>query len=263
MAVTNANHRSEQRRFKNFPPSESLDHVGAASERCHVGVCRLHLFRRLYLTLVVPPNPFLFDPRLDERVRRLCSSVDSDRWALNLGSGSTEYGARIINLDVRPFRGVGVVADGHHLPFRDGSLSGAILRGVLEHVRSAEEVRRELRRALAPRAFIYIEVPFMQPLHLSPEDHRRFTLAGLQWFLADFEYIDSGVQIGPGSALAWVLRESLACLLSFGSKRAYARLLAVVGWLTFWLRYLDLLVVSAPHVANSASAFYYLGRQRG
>ena len=223
----------------------------------------MHPFRSLYLRLVVPPNPFRFDPRLDERVRQLCSSVSPHQWALNLGSGSTEYGARIINLDVRPFRGVRVVADGHRLPFRDGSLSGAVLRGVLEHVRSAEEVLQELRRALAPGAFIYIEVPFLQPLHLSPEDHRRFTLAGLQGFLADFEHIDSGVQIGPGSTLAWVLRESLACLLSFGSNKAYSRLLAVVGWLTFWLKYLDSLIIPAPHVANSASALYYLGRQRG
>ena len=223
----------------------------------------MHPFRRLYLRLVVPPNPFRFDPRLDERVRQLCSSVSSDQWALNLGSGSTEYGARIINLDVRPSRGVGVIADGHQLPFRDGSLSGALLRGVLEHVRSADAVRRELHRVLAPGAFVYVEVPFLQPLHLSPEDHRRFTLPGLQGFLADFEHIDSGVQIGPGSTLAWVLRESLACLLSFGSQRAYSRLLAVVGWLTFWLKYLDPLIVSAPHVANSASAFFYLGRHRG
>jgi hypothetical protein len=223
----------------------------------------VHLLRRIYLRLLVPPNPFRFDPRLDERVRQLSASVSPGQWALNLGSGSTEYGARTINLDVRPFRGVGVVADGHKLPFRDGSLSGAILRGVLEHVRSAETVRRELQRVLAPGAFVYVEVPFLQPLHLSPEDHRRFTLAGLQGFLADFEHVDSGVQIGPGSALSWVLRETLACLLSFGSRKAYSRLLAVVGWLTFWLKYLDLVIVSAPHVSNSASACYYLGRQRG
>ena len=221
------------------------------------------LFRRLRLRLAVPPNPFRFDPRLDERVEQLCASVNLDQWALNLGSGSTKYGARTINLDIQPFRGVGVVADGHHLPFRDGSLSGAILRGVLEHVRSAEEVRRELRRTLAPGAFVYIEVPFLQPLHLSPEDHRRFTLPGLEAFLADFEYVDSGVQIGPGSTLAWVLRESLASVLSFGSKKAYSRLLAIVGWLTFWLKYLDLVTVAAPHLANSASALYFLGRQRG
>jgi SAM-dependent methyltransferase len=219
--------------------------------------------RRLYLRVVVPPNPFRFDQRLDHLVRQLCCSASSETWVLNLGSGSTTYGARTLNLDVQPFKGVQIRGDGQRLPFRDASLSGAVIRGVLEHVRSADEVRNELLRVLAPGAFLYIEVPFLQPVHLSPKDYRRFTLAGLREFLAAFEHVDSGVQIGPGSTLAWVLREALACLLAFGSTRAYSRLLTVVGWLTFWLKYLDVLIVSAPHVANSASALYFLGRQRG
>ena len=37
---------------------------------------------------------------------------------------------------------------------------------------------------------------------------------------------------------------------------------ALVGWATFWLKYLDPLAGSAPHVATSASAVYFLGRKR-
>ena len=73
--------------------------------------------------------------------------------------------------------------------------------------------------------------------------------------------MESGVQIGPGSALSWVLREFLASLLSCGSPWLYRKVQALAGWGTFWIRCLDRLVVPAPHVAHAASAVYYLGRK--
>ena len=182
---------------------------------------------------------------------------------LNLGSGTTAYGPHTVNLDVQPFRGVHVRGDGHRLPFREGAFSGVLLRGVLEHVRAPDTVRREVSRVLEPGGFVYVEVPFLQPFHLSPEDHRRFTLPGLRFFLGDFEEVESGVQIGPGSTLAWVLRETTAALFSFGSERRYRRALTLVGWGTFWLKYLDRVTARAPFVANSASAVYFLGRKHG
>jgi SAM-dependent methyltransferase len=219
--------------------------------------------RRAYLRLAVSPDPFYFDPRLEGRVQRLCDDRAKSGWVLNLGSGKTRYGARTINLDIQAHPAVQVRADGHRLPFRDAAFSGVLLRGVLEHVHSAETVRDEALRVLKPKGFLYIEVPFLQPYHLSPEDHRRFTLPGLRSFLDQLTIIDSGVQIGPGSTLAWVLRETCAAFVSFGSERAYRRALTLVGWATFWLKYLDRVIVSAPHVAHSASAVYLLGEKRG
>jgi SAM-dependent methyltransferase len=221
----------------------------------------LNLLRRAYLRLVVAPDPFRFDPRLEHLVRDLCGRGDGAQWILNLGSGKTRYGIRTINLDLQAHPTVQVRADGHQLPFRDAAFAGVLLRGVLEHVRSAEIVRDEALRVLKPGGFLYVEVPFLQPYHLSPEDYRRFTLPGLRSFLDRFTPIDSGVQIGPGSALAWVLREACAALVSFGSERAYRRALTLFGWGTFWLKYLDRAIVPAPHVAHSASAIYFLGEK--
>ncbi len=218
--------------------------------------------RRLYLWLIVPPDPFRFDPRLERTVRALCAMATGGQWVLNLGSGQTRYGDRVVNLDLQRFPGVSVQGDGHRLPFRDATLAGVLLRGVLEHVRSAETVRSEVERALRPGGFVYVEVPFLQPYHASPEDHRRFTLPGLRAFLRDFEEVESGVQIGPGSALAWVMKEALGALLSRGSTRLYPKALTVAGWATFWLKYLDALVPPSPHAAHAASAVYYVGRKR-
>ncbi len=166
-------------------------------------------------------------------------------------------------MDIQRFPGVAICADAERLPFAGASLSGVLLRGVLEHVRRADVVRAEVARVLRPGGFFYVEVPFLQPFHESPEDYRRFTLPGLRAFLADFPEAAAGVQIGPFSSLAWVTREAAASLLSFGSPWLYPKVLLVAAWATFWLKYLDRLVAPAPHVATAASAVYYLGRKRG
>jgi SAM-dependent methyltransferase len=203
------------------------------------------------------------DPRQDERVRRLCREMRAGARVLNLGSRATAYEGPVVNLDLEPFTGVHVCGNGERLPFRDASFGLVLLRGVLEHVRSADTVMSEVRRVLEDEGRIYVEVPFLQPYHASPEDHRRFTLSGLEAFLARFETIEQGVQIGPMSALTWTLQEAVASLLARGSVRAHRLVRAGLGWTTFWLKYLDRLVVPAPFVANSASAVYFLGRKRG
>ena len=218
--------------------------------------------RRLYLWLVVPPKPFRFDPRCESLVDRLCKEAGEEAPVLNLGSGTTLYGKRVVNLDLRSFPGVDLCGDGERLPFRNGCFGGVLLRGVLEHVRSAEAVRAEALRVLREGGFLYVEVPFLQPFHLSPEDHRRFTLPGLKLFLSAFEEVEAGTQIGPGSTLAWVTPVSLATVFSLGSMRVYNKLFVLIGWATFWLKYLDRFVVPAPYAADAASAVYFLGRKR-
>jgi hypothetical protein len=219
--------------------------------------------RRLYLRAIVPPDPFRFDPRLDRLVVELCRDADVGRPVLNLGSGSTAFGPGVVNLDLRCFPGVAVCGTGESLPFRSQTFAGALLRGVLEHVQQVDAVRAEVERVLRTGAFLYVEVPFLQPFHESPDDYRRFTLPGLRTFLSSFNEVESGVQIGPGSSLAWVARETIASLLSFGSPRVYPKVLTLAGWATFWLKYLDPVIVPAAWVERSASAIYYLGRKRG
>lgn len=221
------------------------------------------LARRLHHRLIVPPDPFRFDPRLDRLVNALCQAAPPDRPVLNLGSGHTRLGPRVINLDLFPSAGVNVQADAHALPFPNHVFSGVLLRGVLEHVRNAEVTRSEIDRVLGPLGFLYVEVPFLQPFHASPADYRRFTLPGLHEFFEGFTPVESGVQIGPASSLAWVARETLASLLSFGSPRLYPKVLTVAAWGTFWLKYLDALVEPAPWVSHAASALYFLGKKRG
>ena len=48
-----------------------------------------------------------------------------------------------------------------------------------------------------------------------------------------------------------------------GSSGSAPELQARAGWLIFWLKYLDQLIASAAHVANSAGVSSYRGCQRG
>lgn len=212
--------------------------------------------------LAVSPDPFLKSARNERLVDALVAGLQDGERGLNLGSGRTSYGSRVVNLDLGARGGVQVCGNGERLPFRDGTFSLVLVRGVLEHVRHSGVVRDEVRRVLRTGGRVYVEVPFLQPFHLSPEDHRRFSLPGLCHFLSDFERIDAGVHMGPGSTLSWITRELLASLLSFGSPSAYRKILALSGWLTFWIRYLDAVIVAAPHVAHAASAVYFLGEKR-
>jgi SAM-dependent methyltransferase len=218
--------------------------------------------RRLYLRFIVPPTPFRMDPELERLVEDTCRSVRGGR-VLNVGSGRTRYPGRVVNVDLEAFPGVQLLCDAHRLPFDDSAFDVVLLRGVLEHVRSADTVLSEVRRVLKLGGLVYVEVPFLQPFHASPEDYRRFTLAGLSSVMCGYEGLRTGVQIGPASTLAWVAQEALAAVCAFGSTTAYKVLRALLGWALFWVKFLDRMVVPAPFVANSASALYYLGRKIG
>lgn len=221
----------------------------------------MRLVQELRNRLAVPPDPFSFPAALEREVAALCRASTP---VLNLGSGQTRYGQAVVNLDLFPFEGVDVCGDGERLPFRDAAFRGVLLRGVLEHVRSADAVLAEVARVLHPGAFVYVEAPFLQPYHSSPHDYRRFTLRGLRDVLGSrFTETRSGVQLGPGAALAWTLRETLAGILAFGSSGAYRKWQAILGWSTFWLRGLDRIVVPADFVSNGASALFYVGQKKG
>ena len=156
-----------------------------------------------------------------------------------------------------------LVGDALHLPVADGSYNGLISLAMLEHVPDSERAVAEMHRVLRSGALIYCEVPFIQVFHAAPHDYRRFTAAGLEKLLEDFEKIEIGVCAGPSSAFSWVARRYLTGLLTGFSSNHRARQVAefIAAWLTFPIKYLDLIAAGRPAAAEMASAFYFLGRK--
>jgi SAM-dependent methyltransferase len=166
-------------------------------------------------------------------------------------------------MDIDRLPHVGLVGDGHRLPFRDDDLDGVICTGVLEHVNNMDAVTREMWRVTRPGGLVYVAVPFMQGYHPASGTHQDFTRLthmGLLELLSAFERIDCGVSGGPSSSVAWILREYLA-MFFFDGGRGYSIAYMVAGWLTWWIRYLDLILSRREKAHRIASGFFFLGRK--
>jgi SAM-dependent methyltransferase len=209
------------------------------------------------------PGASSYDPGQAVRVAALVRDLGPAATVLDLGSGGRRWGPRVIGMDVDRLPDVHLVGDGQRLPFPDGRLDGVICTGVLEHVEEAEAVTAEMHRVLRAGGLAYVAVPFIQGYHPASgthHDYRRLTHVGLRRMLAAFEIVEEGVSGGPSSALAWILREYLAIALG-GSARRSAAVSFVAGWLTGWIKYLDLVVAHRPAAHRIACGFYVLARK--
>jgi hypothetical protein len=133
---------------------------------------------------------------------------------------------------------------------------------VLEHLRDPPRAVAEMTRVARPGALLYVEVPFLQGYHASPDDYQRFTSSGLRHLFRSHADVEVGVCVGPSSALSWVLRGYLKGLLSGFSRSRKAGRMAefVAAWLTVPIKYLDRLVADRPAAQDLASGFYVFAR---
>lgn len=224
---------------------------------------------------IQPPSP-AFSTNAKSNYKKLSSLldelVDSELKILVIGSGKSlqsaanryldeKYTKQTINLDIANFQRVNVVADGHKLPFKSDIFHAVIIDAVLEHVKNPNQVVDEIYRVLKDGGYVYAKIPFIQVFHAAPYDYQRFTITGIKHLFSKFEELDAGVCVGPSSALSWVLREYLAILFSFGNDLVYQGLKMVFGWLTFWIKYLDIITAKSKHSKIIASGVYYWGKR--
>jgi SAM-dependent methyltransferase len=200
--------------------------------------------------------------RTKRRVQSLVENAGDGAVILNIGAGYTDYGPRVINLDIFDSGTTDVIASALELPFSDGCADLVILQGVLEHVEDADATLKECVRALKPGGLFYTEMPFLQPYHESPIDLRRSTRPGLKNLCEPLIEVESGIHIGPASTMTWILRELLAGALSGGNPALYRRMNSLVGWAVFPLKYADYLLEGLPQFHRIASSCYYVGRKK-
>jgi SAM-dependent methyltransferase len=195
-----------------------------------------------------------------DRRRQIERVVAAGGPLLDLGA-STRRIAGAIRVDLVAYPGTGVVADLHDLPFRPASVGGAILTGVLEHVERPARVVAEVRRAIRPGGLLYASAPFVQGYHPDPLDRWRWTPEGFPFLFDGFRVVETGLSAGPASGAVWVLREFLALVTSFGSRRLYKVGAVAWGWLLLPLKYLDLLLARHPEARRIASGTYVLAER--
>ncbi|MBI4056165.1 MAG: methyltransferase domain-containing protein [Elusimicrobia bacterium] len=249
--------------------ADRLSHLKQTAENIQVRsrLARYPLLEKL-AHFLRPPHPFLDPAGNVQRARMGAILLEkfSQPAILDIGSGLDSKNLeglplslrpRCACLDIRPAPGVSVAADGHELPFSGESFEGILLQGVLEHVPEPYQLIREAYRVLKPGGLIYVEVPFLQHFHYSPDDFYRYTLHGLEHILRDFRKIEDGVLSGPGSALCDFLTEAPAAF--FRSSLIYWGIKWVGGWLTLPLKYLDWFYRVPERAHMMSGALFFLG----
>lgn len=181
-------------------------------------------------------------------------ALSGDR-VIQLGSGNDRISPRIVNIDLFAFPEVDVVADCTRLPYKSGTLDGAISSAVFEHIENPEKVMAEIHRVLKPGGFILTGVPFMQGYHGSPSDFTRWTTLGLRVFHEKHGFVNNEIHViaGPTSSLLWVAQEWLAIVLSLGIRPLYYFWFLLLLSITWPLKLLDVLLVYHPMAWRIAS----------
>jgi len=105
-----------------------------------------------------------------------------------------------------------VYGDAGALPFLSATFDGVALLDVLEHLPKPETTLNEIFRTLAPGGRLFINVPYLYPLHDEPFDYQRPTVHGLTGWLksAGFE-IETIAHVGdPSQTLALLFNIAMA-----------------------------------------------------
>lgn len=175
-----------------------------------------------------------------------------------VGSGAqalyTDERVRLIALDVYASPLVTLVADGHRLPFADGSIDAVWVQAVLEHTLDPAAIVAEMHRVLRPGGLVFANVAFMWPIVEQAYDFTRYTASGLRWLFRDFEVLAMGFSSGPGTGVVNAIRYLAQSL--FRSEK----LGSLVTLPFLWLRWLD------RHCGNlrgmdAAPAPFFYGRR--
>lgn len=173
-----------------------------------------------------------------------------------IGAGLEELYSRtdvdLVGVDVYPSPHIDLICDGHRLPFIDECFDGVIVQAVLEHVVDPARVVAEIHRTLRGGGMVYAETPFMQQVHEGAYDFTRFTLSGHRWLFREFDEIDAGQVLGPGTASLWSMKHLMRSL-GLSKTIAAAMLLPF-----FWLRLLDR-VARRGGALDGACGLYFLG----
>lgn len=141
------------------------------------------------------------------------------------------------------------------LPLKTASVESIVCTGVLEHIADPHKALWEMYRVLRFGGKIFIEIPFMQTAHASPQDFYRWTPDGLRQMLSAFEIAEIEIVAGPGTALAWQFQATMAMLFSMNKEIPYKIGLRVFGWMAIPISWLDVILEQNHWAWSAASGF--------
>lgn len=132
--------------------------------------------------------------RARERLFRELVAGSEGKPCLQIGVRDQKYAPHWVSVDLYDHSDyIDYNYDIHALEFEDGTFDVVVCNAVLEHVEDPLRAISELRRVLRKGGRIWVEVPFNQPYHPSPNDYWRVTPDGMRLWMKDFTEISSGL----------------------------------------------------------------------
>ncbi|MHB1425911.1 MAG: methyltransferase domain-containing protein [Gemmataceae bacterium] len=95
-------------------------------------------------------------------------------------------GRSYLGVDVRPGRGVDLLANVEALPYASGSIGTILAVSTLEHVPRFWRAFEEMHRVLRPDGALLVACPFYFHRHAHPNDYWRFTPDALEILLTPY-----------------------------------------------------------------------------
>lgn len=145
--------------------------------------------------------------------------ANPDKIYLDIGCGfRTRIYENCLYLDVYPSQTADIIMEpACAYPIETGSLDGISCLAVLEHVEKPWQVVDEMRRMLKPGGKVFIDWPFLQPVHGFPSHFYNATRSGLgQMFERGFDIItlDTFPNQTPDHTVNWIVGQWAASLTS-------------------------------------------------
>lgn len=113
--------------------------------------------------------------------------------ALQIGVRNKKYAPNWVSVDLYDKSDyIDFNYDIHNLKFKNNTFDYIACIAILEHVEDPIKAVKELYRVLKKGGEIWIEIPFNQPYHPSPNDYWRVTPEGMKILMKQFQEIDSG-----------------------------------------------------------------------
>ena len=191
----------------------------------------------------------------------LRKNSDQNSIIIDVGSANNRINSNVTNIDILPYDEVDIVADAQKLPILDQCVDFIISETSLEHIPDSTSAIEEFSRVLKPGGKIFIEVPFMEPLHAAPMDYKRWTVLGLTNDLSrvGIKVTEGGVSSGPASGFSWMLAEFASTIISLGSNRIRKLISLPIQALCSPIKWLDLILYWFPNSEVMASSIWVVG----
>jgi len=211
----------------------------------------------------IRPPSIVYDEAIARKYAWIYDTRGEHTIALSIGGGPGRENPRVLNLNIDAFDSVDIVGDGCNIPLCDDTCDTVTCNAVIEHVPEPAALVAEIHRILKPGGYAQLMIPFVFPFHAYPADYQRYTEQGILGLTTRFDRVELSVLTGPTSAMLVLLREYLRLIVPGGNHGSMRTVLnGLSGWLTFPLKYIDVLLNQKPEAAGLAAAFYYLGRKR-